>query len=108
MGRNKIMNKMNEGRAASIFQVNQRTDMIPVTPEIAKANERCTLFRRIDRSERRGPCGPAPGTIALPNPTGETQAKCNVGEMDCSQLLEKSGRVRHPHALGKDASKAGD
>ena len=28
--------------------------------------------------------------------------------MDCSQFLEKSRRVRHPHALGKDASKAGD
>src|SRR5713226_7631626 len=99
MGRDKIMNEMNEGRAASIFQFNQRADMVSVTPEIAKANERGTLFRRIDRSERRSPCRPAFGTIALPKPIGETQAKCNVREMDCSQLLEKSRRMRHPHAL---------
>src|SRR3979409_385410 len=94
MGREKIVNEMKEDRAAPIFQFNQRTDMVSVTPEITKANERGTLFRRIDRPERRGPCRPALGTIALPNPIGETQAKCNVGEMDCSQLLEKSRRVR--------------
>jgi len=74
MGRDTIMNEMNEGRPASTLQFNQRTDMVAVTPEIAKAHERGTPFRRIDRPERRGPCRPALSTIALPDPTSETQA----------------------------------
>src|SRR5258708_5949522 len=102
------MNEMDKSRAASILQFNQCAGMISMTPEIAKANEGGTLFSRVDRPQRRRFRRPTPGTITLPDWIRETQAECDIGQMDSPHLPEQARGMRHSHTLSKDSPNTGD